>query len=179
MSRFETAVYFEYRCTSHLTWREEGGCAYEGCYHRAPSRCGALSLSRASRNSRRGRTAAGSQQESLSLGETLNFLYLTAVLNEFSFFCCDQRSAIFPYASTIPRARPPQLARKHAHTKLGIAEPVIVTAKQSFHGRTLATMTATGQPKYQENFGPLVPGEGTRRRRRSLYVEDYVLAVEV
>lgn len=53
-----------------------------------------------------------------------------------------------------------QLARKHAHTKLGITEPVIVTAKQSFHGRTLATMTATGQPKYQENFGPLVPGEG-------------------
>eukprot|EP00903_Cladosiphon_okamuranus_P005565 g5540.t1 len=51
-----------------------------------------------------------------------------------------------------------KLARKHAHTKLDIAQPVIVTAKQSFHGRTLATMTATGQPKYQENFGPLVPG---------------------
>ncbi|CAM9303961.1 unnamed protein product [Pylaiella littoralis] len=51
-----------------------------------------------------------------------------------------------------------KLARKYGHTKLGIAEPVIVTAKQSFHGRTLATMTATGQPKYQENFGPLVPG---------------------
>lgn len=51
-----------------------------------------------------------------------------------------------------------KLARKYGHTKLGIAEPVIVTAKQSFHGRTIATLTATGQPKYQENFGPLVPG---------------------
>ncbi|CAB1114234.1 unnamed protein product [Ectocarpus sp. CCAP 1310/34] len=51
-----------------------------------------------------------------------------------------------------------KLARKHANTKLGIAEPVIVTAKKSFHGRTLATMTATGQPNYQKNFGPLVPG---------------------
>ncbi|CAN0129308.1 unnamed protein product, partial [Ectocarpus sp. 13 AM-2016] len=50
-----------------------------------------------------------------------------------------------------------KLARKHASTKLGIAEPVIVTAKKSFHGRTLATMTATGQPNYQKNFGPLVP----------------------
>eukprot|EP00968_Pinguiococcus_pyrenoidosus_P027215 scaffold7359_cov255-Pinguiococcus_pyrenoidosus.AAC.16 len=40
----------------------------------------------------------------------------------------------------------------------GIEEPVIITAKQSFHGRTMATITATGQPKYQENFGPLVSG---------------------
>lgn len=66
----------------------------------------------------------------------------------------------------IPRTRIltsfPQLARKHAHTKLGIDEPVIVTAHQSFHGRTLATMTATGQPKYQQNFGPLVPGLGNQ-----------------
>jgi acetylornithine aminotransferase len=35
---------------------------------------------------------------------------------------------------------------------------VILTAKASFHGRTLATITATGQPKYQKNFEPLVPG---------------------
>lgn len=51
-----------------------------------------------------------------------------------------------------------KLARKYAHTVLGIAEPVILTAKASFHGRTLATITATGQPKYQQNFDPLVPG---------------------
>jgi acetylornithine aminotransferase len=51
-----------------------------------------------------------------------------------------------------------KLARKHAHTKRGIDEPVIITALSSFHGRTLATITATGQPKYQKNFGPLVPG---------------------
>ena len=34
----------------------------------------------------------------------------------------------------------------------------IVTMKNSFHGRTLATMTATGQTKYQKGFGPLMPG---------------------
>ncbi len=51
-----------------------------------------------------------------------------------------------------------KLARKYAHTVLGIAEPVILTATASFHGRTLATITATGQPKYQKNFNPLVPG---------------------
>ena len=51
-----------------------------------------------------------------------------------------------------------KLARKYAHTVLGIDDPVILTAKASFHGRTLATITATGQPKYQKNFNPRVPG---------------------
>ncbi|GIN84559.1 acetylornithine aminotransferase [Heyndrickxia sporothermodurans] len=34
----------------------------------------------------------------------------------------------------------------------------IVTFKQSFHGRTLATLTATGQEKVQKGFSPLIPG---------------------
>jgi acetylornithine/N-succinyldiaminopimelate aminotransferase len=51
-----------------------------------------------------------------------------------------------------------KLARKYAHTVLGINKPVILTAHASFHGRTLATITATGQPKYQKNFDPLMPG---------------------
>jgi acetylornithine/N-succinyldiaminopimelate aminotransferase len=51
-----------------------------------------------------------------------------------------------------------KLARKYGHTKLGIENPVIITAQASFHGRTMATVTATGQPKYQQNFSPLVPG---------------------
>ncbi|MFM7428018.1 MAG: aspartate aminotransferase family protein [Elainella sp.] len=51
-----------------------------------------------------------------------------------------------------------KLARKYAHEALGIASPIIITAHASFHGRTLATITATGQPKYQKNFDPLMPG---------------------
>lgn len=51
-----------------------------------------------------------------------------------------------------------KLARKYGHTELGIEAPIIITANSSFHGRTLATVTATGQPKYQKNFNPLVPG---------------------
>jgi acetylornithine aminotransferase len=51
-----------------------------------------------------------------------------------------------------------KLARKYAHTVLNIEKPVVITAKASFHGRTLATITATGQPKYQKNFDPLMPG---------------------
>lgn len=51
-----------------------------------------------------------------------------------------------------------KLARKYAHTVLEIEKPVILTAHSSFHGRTLATITATGQPKYHKNFDPLMPG---------------------
>lgn len=50
-----------------------------------------------------------------------------------------------------------KLARKRAFLK-GIQRPVIITAKASFHGRTIATLTATGQAKYQEGFGPLPGG---------------------
>ncbi|UKO98619.1 aspartate aminotransferase family protein [Nostoc sp. UHCC 0870] len=51
-----------------------------------------------------------------------------------------------------------KLARKYAHTVLDIENPIIITANASFHGRTLATITATGQAKYQKYFDPLVPG---------------------
>jgi acetylornithine/N-succinyldiaminopimelate aminotransferase len=51
-----------------------------------------------------------------------------------------------------------KLARKYGRTVLGIAEPQIITAHRSFHGRTLATVTATGQPKYHKHFYPLVQG---------------------
>ena len=52
-----------------------------------------------------------------------------------------------------------KLVRKYAHTVLDFLEqPVILTAKASFHGRTLATITATGQSKYQKHFEPLVDG---------------------
>lgn len=51
-----------------------------------------------------------------------------------------------------------KLVRKYASSKLGIQEPVIITAQSSFHGRTLAAVTATGQPKYHKGFEPMVQG---------------------
>ncbi|MCT0207484.1 aspartate aminotransferase family protein [Synechococcus sp. CS-1332] len=51
-----------------------------------------------------------------------------------------------------------KLARKHGHLVRGIAEPLILTAQASFHGRTLAAVTATGQPKYHQGFEPMVSG---------------------
>ena len=43
-------------------------------------------------------------------------------------------------------------------TQKGTPKPVIISANASFHGRTLATVTATGQPKYHEGFAPLPQG---------------------
>jgi acetylornithine aminotransferase len=51
-----------------------------------------------------------------------------------------------------------KLARKHGHQVRGIERPLILTAQASFHGRTLATVSATGQPKYHQGFEPMVEG---------------------
>ncbi len=50
-----------------------------------------------------------------------------------------------------------KLARKYGHG-LGVEEPAIVVMEGSFHGRTLATLSATGNRKVQEGFEPLVGG---------------------
>lgn len=50
-----------------------------------------------------------------------------------------------------------KLARLHGH-KRGIEKPVVLVAEGSFHGRTLATLSATGNKKVQAGFEPLVEG---------------------
>ena len=50
-----------------------------------------------------------------------------------------------------------KLARKFGHTK-GIENPAIIVMEKSFHGRTLATLSATGNAKVQQGFEPLVEG---------------------
>lgn len=50
-----------------------------------------------------------------------------------------------------------KVARKYGRA-ISESKVRIVTAKNSFHGRTLAAVTATGQPKYHEPFAPLPPG---------------------
>jgi len=51
-----------------------------------------------------------------------------------------------------------KLARRFTHMTKNKNTGDIVTFTQSFHGRTLATLTATAQEKIQEGFAPLVPG---------------------
>ncbi len=50
-----------------------------------------------------------------------------------------------------------KLARKYGHDQ-GIATPKIVVYEKAFHGRSIATLSATGNKKVQEGFAPLVEG---------------------
>jgi predicted acetylornithine/succinylornithine family transaminase len=51
-----------------------------------------------------------------------------------------------------------KLARKYAKEQVHPNRFEIIAAKNSFHGRTLAAITASGQEKFQKGFEPLVPG---------------------
>jgi acetylornithine/N-succinyldiaminopimelate aminotransferase len=50
-----------------------------------------------------------------------------------------------------------KIARKFGHDK-GIARPEVIVYEKAFHGRSIATLSATGNPKVQAGFGPLVEG---------------------
>jgi acetylornithine aminotransferase len=65
-----------------------------------------------------------------------------------------------------------KLARRHASNR-GITDPVIITAESSFHGRTLATVTATAQPKYHKGF--TYGGEMVRGFRYTPYNDEEAL----
>jgi len=51
-----------------------------------------------------------------------------------------------------------KLARKYGHIERNIDNPIILCSKESFHGRTLAAVSATGQQKYHKGFEPMVQG---------------------
>jgi acetylornithine aminotransferase/acetylornithine/N-succinyldiaminopimelate aminotransferase len=51
-----------------------------------------------------------------------------------------------------------KLVRKYGKERLASDRYEVITTNNSFHGRTLATVTATGQPKYHHGFEPLMPG---------------------
>ena len=51
-----------------------------------------------------------------------------------------------------------KLVRKYGRCKRGIEQARIITARASFHGRTMASLSATGQPKYHQGFAPMVEG---------------------
>ncbi|NJA05483.1 acetylornithine transaminase [Methylococcaceae bacterium WWC4] len=50
-----------------------------------------------------------------------------------------------------------KIARKYGHQK-GIDEPVVLTMEKSFHGRTMGTLSATGNTKIKQGFAPLLAG---------------------
>ena len=55
-------------------------------------------------------------------------------------------------------------ARKYAAKTLGEEYYTIITLKNSFHGRTITTLAATGQDVFHKDFQPLTPASYTRNR---------------
>ena len=51
-----------------------------------------------------------------------------------------------------------KVARKYGSDRYGAARPTIITLENSFHGRTIATLAATGQEAMHRDFGPFPPG---------------------
>jgi acetylornithine aminotransferase len=70
--------------------------------------------------------------------------------------CCDQ--VFFCNSGAEANEGAVKLARLYAHRVQHRPSGQIVTFTHSFHGRTIATLTATAQTQLQEGFGPLVPG---------------------
>jgi acetylornithine/N-succinyldiaminopimelate aminotransferase len=79
---------------------------------------------------------------------------LSCRLKELS--CMDQ--AFFCNSGAEANEAAIKLARKYAQNNNQNSNTIIVTFKNSFHGRTLATLSATGQEKIQIGFAPLMPG---------------------
>ncbi|MDR1961996.1 MAG: aspartate aminotransferase family protein [Gracilibacteraceae bacterium] len=65
-----------------------------------------------------------------------------------------------------------KLARKYAKTHYGAHKTKIISLRGSFHGRTLATLTATGQDKYHRGYEPLPADFGYADREDSAALEE-------
>jgi predicted acetylornithine/succinylornithine family transaminase len=81
-------------------------------------------------------------------------IHLAKLLCEHSF--ADQ--AFFSNSGAEANEAAIKMARKYAKDRFATDRYEIIATHDSFHGRTLATVTATGQPKYHHGFEPLPPG---------------------
>lgn len=79
---------------------------------------------------------------------------LASILTENS--CCDQ--AFFCNSGAEANEAAIKMARRYAQKVKGTEKYEVVTFNHSFHGRTLATLSATGQKKIQQGFKPLLEG---------------------
>lgn len=103
--------------------------------------------------------AAAIADQAATLVHTSN-LYRVPLQEELADLLCQisgMQHAFFGNSGAEANEAAIKLARLHGHQK-GIAVPTVIVMENSFHGRTLATLTATGNAKIQEGFGPLVDG---------------------
>jgi acetylornithine/N-succinyldiaminopimelate aminotransferase len=100
------------------------------------------------------REAAATLLHVTNLYHNVPQIHLAKLLCEHSF--ADQ--AFFSNSGAEANEAAIKMARKYAKERFSTDRYEIIATHDSFHGRTLATLTATGQPKYHQGFEPLVPG---------------------
>ncbi len=88
-------------------------------------------------------------------------LYYTAPSGELAALLCEKtgmKRVFFGNSGAEANECAIKVARKYAAAKKGAEYATILTLENSFHGRTLTTLAATGQEHYHELFQPLTPG---------------------
>lgn len=106
------------------------------------------------------KVVAAIQKQAENLTHVSNIYYtqpqaeVAALLVKYSF----AQKAFFGNSGAEANEAAIKLARKYAHENMGPDKYELITMKDSFHGRTMATITATGQEKFQFGFTPLLDG---------------------
>ena len=88
-------------------------------------------------------------------------LYYTAPQAELAMLLCQKtgmKKVFFGNSGAEANECAIKVARKFAYDTKAEENPVIVTLNNSFHGRTVTTLSATGQDSFHQYFGPFTPG---------------------
>ena len=99
--------------------------------------------------------------EQLSRVQHMSNLYYTEPCASLAQLLCERtgmKKVFFANSGAEANECAIKVARKYAAEKKGAEYSTIVTLENSFHGRTLTTLAATGQAHYHELFQPLTPG---------------------
>ena len=99
--------------------------------------------------------------EQLSQVQHMSNLYYTRPCAELASLLCSKTGmskVFFSNSGAEANECAIKVARKYASDKYGQSRSTIITLENSFHGRTLTTLAATGQDHYHELFQPLTPG---------------------
>ena len=99
--------------------------------------------------------------DQLSMVQHMSNLYYTEPCAKLAELLCEKSGmskVFFSNSGAESNECAVKAARKYASDSKNVKNPVILTLKNSFHGRTLTTLAATGQDHYHELFAPLTPG---------------------
>lgn len=99
--------------------------------------------------------------DQLSKVQHMSNLYYTSPCAELAALICQKTGmskVFFSNSGAEANECAIKIGRKYASDKYGAGRNTIITLENSFHGRTLTTLAATGQDHYHELFQPLTPG---------------------